>query len=172
MALRKPAKVLELNGRGPGRDSAGRPVPVAPRFRREAPKPPSWLSRKAKAEWRRVAPVLERHDLFKPEDRAGFTVYCETWANWCDARRDIVKNGLHVQNHSTRKDGTESIWWTKNPSVAICQAASVELRHWCAKFGLTPADERLVSRTDDLDVNGDNPFASPPPWKRRDYDDE
>jgi hypothetical protein len=70
MPARKPTKLLLLNGRGDGKDSAGRPVPLAPPFKRQAPEPPSWLSREARAEWRRIVPELERLDLVKPADRA------------------------------------------------------------------------------------------------------
>jgi phage terminase small subunit len=79
MPARKPRELFLLNGRGDGRDSAGRKVPVSPKFIRQAPQPPSWLSREAKAEWRRVTPQLERLDLVNQEDRATLAAYCETW---------------------------------------------------------------------------------------------
>jgi P27 family predicted phage terminase small subunit len=160
MPARKPTELLLLNGRGDGKDSAGRPVPLSPPFKRMAPDPPSWLSREAKAEWRRIVPALEKHDLIKPEDRGPLAAYCETWSRFVAATRDVAANGLTVQNRSIRKDGTESVWWTKNPAVAVAQAASTELRHYAALFGLTPADERRIGTvTPDLDDT--NPFAWP-----------
>lgn len=66
----KPARLKLVEGRSPGRDSGGRKVPESPKFIRQAPDAPDWLDAEALAEWRRVAPTLERLDLLKPEDRA------------------------------------------------------------------------------------------------------
>ena len=155
-----PAPLLLLNGRGEGTDSAGRPVAAPPPFKRDAPNPPSWLSREAKAEWRRVAPGLERLDLIKPEDRATWSTYCEIWSRFVAATRDLQVNGMVVRNTSVKKDGTESVWFTKNPAVAVAEAAETHLRHYANDFGLTPAGERNVSkRDDDRDEFEENPFA-------------
>ncbi|WP_256251159.1 phage terminase small subunit P27 family [Mycobacterium malmoense] len=125
-----------------------------------APNPPTWLSREAKAEWRRVAPGLERLDLIKAEDRATLAAYCEVWSRWYKAQKDIQKNGLTVRNTSIRKDGTESVWFTKNPAVAIAEQAETRLRQYANDFGLTPAGERNVSkRNDDRDADEEDPFA-------------
>lgn len=158
----QPAKLLLLSGRGDGKDSAGRPVPKAPQFKRLAPNPPTWLSREAKAEWRRVVPGLERLDLVKAEDRASLAAYCEVWARLYAATKAIHKDGLVVRNTSVRKDGTESVWFTKNPAVAIAEQAETRLRQYANDFGLTPAGERNVSkRDDDRDPDEANPFAGP-----------
>lgn len=160
MAARLPATLLLLNGRGDGKDSEGKPVPLPPPFKRAAPNPPTWLSREAKAEWKRVVPGLTRLDLVKPEDRATLAAYCEVWSRWVDAIRDTHRNGLTVRNESTRKDGTTSVWWTKNPSVAIAEQAETRLRQYANEFGLTPAGERNVSkRDDDRGEHEANPFA-------------
>lgn len=157
----KPATLLLLNGRKEGQDSAGRPVAKPPAFKRLAPNPPSWLSREAKAEWRRVVPGLVRLDLVKPEDRATLTTYCELWSRWVTAIRDIAKNGQVVRNTSVKKDGTESAWFTKNPSVAVAEQAETRLRQYANDFGLTPAGERGVSkRDDDRGEFEANPFAA------------
>src|SRR5690606_27527995 len=101
-----------------------------------------------------------RLDLVKPEDRAALAAYCEVWSRWVAATRDIAKNGLTVRNSSTRKDGTTSVWWTKNPAVAIAEQAETRLRAFANDFGLTPAGERNVSkRDDDRDPEEANPFA-------------
>lgn len=160
MPAQQPAKLLLLNGRGEGQDSAGRPVAPAPAFKRLAPNPPTWLSREAKAEWKRVAPGLVRLDLIKPEDRATLAAYCETWARFVEATKDVTKNGITVRNESTRKDGTSSVWWTKNPAVAVAEQASARLLQFANHFGLTPAAERNVSNQGDNREPEDNPFAN------------
>lgn len=160
MGAQQPATLLLLNGRGDGKDSAGREVPKPPPFKRLAPNPPTWLSREAKAEWKRIVPGLTRLDLVKPEDRATLAAYCEVWSRWVEAIKDITKNGLVVRNTSVKKDGTETVWFTKNPAVAIAEQAETRLRQYANDFGLTPAGERNVSKRDD--DRGDheaNPFA-------------
>lgn len=118
------------------------------------------MSREAKAEWRRIVPGLTRLDLVKPEDRATLTVYCELWARWVAANRDIAKNGQVVRNTSVKKDGTESVWFTKNPAVAVAEQAETRMRQYANDFGLTPAGERNVSkRDDDRGEHEANPFA-------------
>lgn len=160
MPSQQPAKLLLLNGRAEGQDSAGRAVPLPPPFKRSAPNPPTWLSREAKAEWKRVAPALERLDLVKPEDRATLAAYCEVWSRWVGAIRDVHKYGLTVRNEATRKDGTTSVWWTKNPAVAVAEQAESRLLQYAGQFGLTPAAERNVSKRDDSrDEFEANPFA-------------
>ena len=160
MPAKKPAKLLLLNGRGEGQDSAGRPVAQAPAFKRLAPNPPTWMSREAKAEWKRIVPGLTRLDLVKPEDRATLTTYCELWSRWVAATRDIAANGQVVRNTSVKKDGTETVWFTKNPSVAVAEQAETRLRQYANDFGLTPAGERNVSkRDDDRGEYETNPFA-------------
>lgn len=161
MPAKKPAALLLLNGRKEGQDSAGRPVAKAPLFKRLAPIPPTWLSREAKAEWKRVVPGLTRLDLVKPEDRATLAAYCEVWSRWVAATRDVAANGLVVRNTSVKKDGTESTWFTKNPAVAIAEQAETRLRQYANDFGLTPAGERNVSkRDDDRGEHEENPFAA------------
>lgn len=153
----QPAALRLLTGRAPGRDSGGRKVVPPPDFRRIPPNPPTWLSREAKAEWRRVVPGLARLDLLKEEDRAALTNYCETWATYVDAIRQVREQGIVVENRSVRKDGTESVWLTKNPAVAVAEAASKLLRSWCHEFGLTPSAEARVTRG----VGEDDPDANP-----------
>lgn len=156
----QPAPLLLLSGRGDGKDSAGRTVATPPAFKRLAPNPPTWLSREAKAEWRRIVPGLTRLDLVKPEDRATLAAYCQVWSRLVGAYQDIDRNGLTVRNESTRKDGSTSVWFTKNPAVAIAEQAETRLRQYANDFGLTPAGERNVSkRDDDRGDNEANPFA-------------
>lgn len=149
----QPATLLLLNGRGEGKDSAGRPVAPTPAFKRVAPNAPTWLSREAKAEWRRIVPGLTRLDLVKPEDRATLTAYCETWSTFVEATRTVQREGLTVENPQS---GRVSV----HPAVMVKDKAATQLRHYAAHFGLTPAAERSVSkRDDDRGEHEANPFA-------------
>jgi len=148
----QPAPLKLLHGRGNGRDSGGRPVPETPKFRRVAPRPPTWLSREAAAEWRRVIPELQRLDLVKPEDRAALAAYCETWATYVDAVRTVRREGMTIEAKQGR---------LAHPCVGIARNTGRELRAWQQQFGLTPAAELKLAGEVDRDgvpEDGGDPF--------------
>lgn len=154
-----PANLRLLNGRSEGRDSGGRKVEPPPPFKRRTPNPPTWMSREAKAEWRRVVPELQRLDLLKESDRAALTAYCETWSTYVRALRDVRRDGFTIENTSYRKDGTSSTWVTKNPAVAVMEKAAAQLRGYAQEFGLTPsAESKLSGLNDGSNDDGDDPF--------------
>ncbi|MFE5853551.1 phage terminase small subunit P27 family [Streptomyces sp. NPDC056500] len=154
----QPAVLKLLSGRYDGRDSGGRPVNAGPGFRRVAPNPPTWLSKEAAAEWKRVVPGLQRLDLLKPEDRAVLAAYCETWAVFVSATRQVTAEGITSLVISTRPDGSSTERVVPHPAVAIARNAGRELRGFAAQFGLTPSTEQALARGAD-DGEDDNPFA-------------
>ncbi len=155
----KPSTLLLLEGRGRGRDSGGRIVKESPNFVRLPPEAPENLGPHARAEWERVMPELLRLKLVKPIDRAALVCYCETWEVFVRATAEVHEHGLVVENRSVKKDGTESVWFTANPAVGIQRNAQAAIRAWCAEFGLTPAAETKVGRSEGDAGGGSNPFA-------------
>lgn len=151
---RKPAKLLLLNGRSEGRDSGGRVVEQPPNFVREAPAPPSWLSREARAEWRRVVPGLEALDILKPQDRAALSVYCETWATYVAAVRQYRAEGFVLTNPDSGRVHT-------HPAVSIANTAARQFLRYAQEFGLTAsAEHRLNSAMLAPGDDDNNPFAT------------
>lgn len=155
----KPAGLKLVEGRGKGRDSGGRKVVEPPPFVRLEPEPPFELSARAREEWDRVVPELSRLSIVKPIDAATLAAYCEAFATFVAATADIQARGLVVENRSVKKDGTESTWFTANPSVGIQKSSSAELRALASEFGLTPASETKVAKPEADDGEGSNPFA-------------
>ncbi|MBP5922170.1 MULTISPECIES: phage terminase small subunit P27 family [Streptomyces] len=154
----QPVALKLLKGRADGRDSGGRPVALAPAFRRIAPKPPTWLSREAAAEWRRVVPGLQRLDLLKEEDRAMLAAYCETWSTFVQATRTVNREGITDTVTTMSASGSETTRTVQHPAVAIARSAGRELRAMAVQFGLTPSSEQALARGAD-DGEDDNPFA-------------
>lgn len=146
----QPAKLRLLTGRSPGRDSGGRKVEAPPAFKRVPPRPPTWLSTEAKAEWRRVVPELSRLDLVKEQDRAALAAYCEAWATFVVATRTVQEEGMVIN----AKQGKLA-----HPCVAIARNAGREMRSWAAHFGLTPSTEQALARGGGDDGDEANPFA-------------
>lgn len=155
----QPAALKLLHGRADGRDSGGRKVNPGPAFARVPPKPPTWLSPEAAAEWRRVVPGLQRLDLLKPEDRAMLAAYCETWSTFVRATRQVTAEGLTSVVVTTRADGTSTERTVTNPAVAIARNAGRELRGFAAQFGLSPSTEQALARGADDGDEDENPFA-------------
>lgn len=155
-----PANVKLLHGRHEGVDSGGRKVKAPPAFKRLPPEAPDWLGDIARAEWERVVPELSRLDLVKPIDAAALGAYCEMVQLFVQATAEVHEKGLTVENHSTRKDGSESVWYTANPAVGVQRNAQAAIRSWCAEFGLTPAAEmKLAQEGGDGGQEDDDPFG-------------
>lgn len=154
----QPAALKLISGRGNGTDSGGRKVNPGPAFRRIAPRPPSWMSPEAKAEWRRVTPGLQRLDILKEEDRATLAAYCETWSQFVTATRTVSAEGITTEVTSVSASGAETTRTVAHPAVAIARAAGRELRAYAAQFGLTPSSEQALARGADSGED-DNPFA-------------
>lgn len=150
----RPGTLKLIEGRGNGKDTAGRPVKQAPAFVRLPPSPPEWLSDEARAEWNRVVPELQRLELLKPVDGAALTAYCEAWARFRTATEIVKREGMVL--HDDRQGRAQ-----RHPALLTAEAASKELRAWAAEFGLTPsAEQRLGAAKGNDDGDQGNPFAS------------
>ncbi len=126
----KPTAVKRLNG-NPGK----RPLPEhEPMPDITPPTCPSWLSYQARAEWRRIVPELERLGLLTMVDRAALVGYCEAWARYTKAAKEIQKGFTYEaidKNFQMKR--------IKKPEVAICHDALNQIRTFCIEFGLTPS---------------------------------
>lgn len=135
-------RVLEGNpGHRPINRREPKPTPVAP-------KPPSWLDREAKREWKRIAPELERLGLLTKVDGAALAGYCQAYARWRAAEEIIKREGLTVT--------TESGYVMPHPAVKIAEKSMQLLRAFATEFGLTPSSRARMTlpkvEEDDLDA--------------------
>lgn len=157
----QPAKVLQMKGRRPGKDSGGRDIPQSPAFKRTPPEPPEWLNTEARAEWDRVVPGLVALDILKEEDRANLTAYCETWATYVQAIQIVKDEGPTIESETATSGPQGTRYTTKtivNPFIAVARAAGKELRGFAAQFGLTPSSETALGGAGGDDGGEDNPF--------------
>ena len=96
---------------------------------------PTSLTDGAKAEWKRLAPELERLGLLTGNDVAAFAAYCECYATVKEATRTLKKEGLTVGNRA-------------HPAVKIRQEALLTMRQYLREFGLSPSSRaRLPGKT-------------------------
>ena len=96
----------------------------------DVPNAPTWLGKDAKAEWRRVAPIIvtERKTLTLA-DLATFAAYCSAVGEISEAARIIERDGMIFQGASGPK---------KHPAVAIKSDAMTQARLLANELGLTP----------------------------------
>jgi P27 family predicted phage terminase small subunit len=146
-------KVLEGNrGKRPINRREPRPAPTAPEC-------PTWLSREGKAEWRRVVPELDRIGMLTRVDRAALASYCEVWATFVTAQREVHEHGLVLLERERETDDGTVIYVrpVKNPAVLIARDAAGQVRQFCAEFGLTPSSR---SRLEVPEVGESDELAS------------
>ncbi len=129
-----PNRILELRGTLRADRKRNAPEP-----RVEAPNPPTWMSREAKAEWRRLAPELEALGLIAKIDRALLAGLCESWSTWVACEKVIREKGRTFE--------TPNGYIQQRPEVAIGGRALKDLTRLGAEFGLSPrARSRLGVR--------------------------
>lgn len=146
----RPRHLKLLEGRAPGKDSAGRDVPEPPKFSRGAPTKPSNLSPDADWLWDEIVTHWNDLDLLKPLDAASLEVACETFARWREAVRWRREHGHLVPGREGAKVA---------PYIGVEERASKDFRAWCAEYGLSPAAEGKITGGNGGGGEDTNPFV-------------
>ena len=134
-------KALEGNpGKRPLKGNNAKPRSVAPDC-------PDWLNAEAKAEWKRLAPELERLGLLTVLDRAAFSCYCQSFGHWVQAQRVLREHGMMYVTASGRV--------RERPEVAIAESSLKLMRAFAVEFGLTPNSRSRFSLPDPLTEDDD-----------------
>jgi P27 family predicted phage terminase small subunit len=89
----------------------------------------------ARGEWDRVVAELSASYLITPLDQSTLAVYCETFAQWRDAKAQLETQGFTVPT----KEGVKA-----NPLMKIVQGLVCEIRRMSAEFGFSPASRSRI----------------------------
>jgi P27 family predicted phage terminase small subunit len=100
------------------------------------PNPPAWLSKDAKAEWRRVMPLLVERRILTDADLGCVEAYCTAIGNVRAAQRILDAEGLTLNGR-------------KHPAFAIQNDAMTTARLLAAELGLTPVSRSRPAIRDD-----------------------
>ncbi|GAK71139.1 putative phage terminase small subunit [Agrobacterium rubi TR3 = NBRC 13261] len=112
------------------------------------PKPPAYLSRDAKAEWKRVAHILtHERKILTEADLAALENYVIAVATMREAHRELQTSGLIVNGK-------------RNPVSTILKDSQMLSLRAASELGLTPAARsRAAIMQVSSDDDDDNPLA-------------
>lgn len=114
------------------------------------PAPPAWLSKDAKAEWRRVAPDLIARKVLNETDLGALESYCVAAAGIRETARIITRQGRIVNSPAGPKP---------HPAVRMQLAYLESARRYAAELGLTPVARQRAGAGGAPDDGGDDEWA-------------
>jgi P27 family predicted phage terminase small subunit len=149
---RKPADQRASEG-NPGH----RPIPVELDFAAagEIGKPPSWLDKDAKKEYRRITAALAALDMLRATDVGVMASYAVAYSRWIAAEKAIASNPTGPVVKVTGSQGQEK--WIKHPSLLVSSEAQKQMLRAGSLLGLNPVDRCKISASPKQLAN---PFAS------------
>lgn len=109
------------------------------------PAAPSWLSKDAKAEWRRVMPAMVSRRILTVADLASFENYCVAVGTVREMERTVQAHGYTFE--------TDGGAIKRHPAVAIQSDAMTRARLLAAELGLTPVSRSRPAIRDDDDAD-------------------
>jgi P27 family predicted phage terminase small subunit len=130
----KPTALKKLEG-NPGKRKLNEDEPKLPPA---LPEPPGELTETALAEWERVAPALFEAKILTVADRAALAAYCQSWADWLEARQNLAAPDGFTQ--ITEKGYEQQSAW-----VGIANTAMNNFMKIASEFGLTPSARTRLS---------------------------
>ena len=113
------------------------------------PKPPSHMSPRARAEWRRIAPAVVGLGTLTTADLRAFEMLAQTLATATEAMETLEASGLSVP---TADGGLKP-----HPCVRIMETARAQAKTLLSDFGLTPRGRQGVD-THPIRAAGPSPF--------------
>lgn len=132
----KPSAIKKLQGNaGHRKINAAEPVVAI-----GTPEKPKGMPKAASREWDRIVPVLLALKVLSEVDGKALAAYCDAFAHWEMARREMSSRGLLVEEPILNKEGDEIGCKVKaNPAVAIYATMANLMKKFLTEFGLTPA---------------------------------
>lgn len=125
-----------------------RPQDITPGAMNRVPSAPPWLSKEAKAEWRRVTPILvkERRTLTEA-DLSTLAAYCVAVGQLQEASLILATDGLTFK--------TEAGIPKPHPAAKLRTDAMTQIRQLGVELGLTPVSRsRPAMREEAKDEDG------------------
>lgn len=123
----KPTKLRIIQG-NPGK----RPLNEnEPQPKLGIPPCPNFLTKPARAEWKRITPLLAEVGLLTHIDRAALAAYCQAWGRWVETEQLLRKTGTLVKSPNG--------YPMPHPLLAIANKAMMQMRSLLLEFGMSPS---------------------------------
>ena len=136
MRGRKPLPTeLKLLAGNPGHRPLNTREPK-PKVKPKMPKAPSFLNKRAQAEWRRTGQRLFDLGILTELDEVLLSMYCSSFSHWTAANETLEKEGYTIL--SARSGLKPSPW------LAIANSAWKEILKIMIEFGMTPSSRTRV----------------------------
>jgi P27 family predicted phage terminase small subunit len=117
---------------------------------------PTWITKSAKSEWKRVVAELAALDMLRSVDTASLAAYCQSYARWRQAEETVDREGQTVQEPIVSKTGAVLGYKTKrHPATTIAKDALASMLRAAALFGFDPSSR---SRLNVGEANTEDPF--------------
>lgn len=116
-----------------------------PKPRKKIPHCPKHLDKWAKAEWKRMAPILLRLGVLTEADGTALAAYCQLYSRWVQLENRIQNVGDFMLEDK------------QHPLIVASRQTLQLLRSFCTEFGMTPsARGRMVApgEKEDDDFSG------------------
>ena len=127
----EPTNLKRIKGVRPDRINDAEPVPPAD----GVPNAPSYLDRRAKAIWRKLAPQLHRQGVLTSWDDKAF-------AAWCDSAARVEVTSKAVQAEGTVSEN--KMGRTVSPEFKAWKDAVLTMLRIGSEFGLTPSSRSTI----------------------------
>lgn len=146
--IKKPAELEQLHG-NPGH----RPVTQKIRFQKsdDIPKPPNFLDKIAKNEWKRIAPVVFKVGILTEGDIAALAAYCESYSQWVTAVKAIQARAPDNKTPAPLTFTTDTGYQQQIPEISIANNAKKQMLSFAKEFGLTPSSRLDNNNADEIE---------------------
>ena len=91
-------------------------------------RPPAWIAKEAKKEWKRVADILCRIGVVTEIDYPILVAYCQAWGKFVESEKEIAKTGFLTGRMSAGK--------STNPLDWISNKAQDQMLKYAAELGI------------------------------------
>ncbi len=135
----KTPEYRELTGAGDRKSRAKASETVA-----GIPRPPSWMSKAARREFRRVAAHLAARGTVSPADEQALTLYACSYSRFIIAQQDLDTNGQRIRVTVLDSHGAAVEVDRDNPSLKLVQAEAKTLLTFLRQMGMTPATREKI----------------------------
>ncbi len=118
--------------------------PVSPPAADVSPRPPAWMPKEAKAEWRRVMPVLQQRRTLTDADIGLLENYCVAMGQIRQCQAQLKRSSdMFVQSPRSAP--------RPHPAFRLMHEAMRHARQLGAELGLSPASRGRMNSVDPVD---------------------